>query len=154
MIRRLRKRHQVMTAGLALAVAGAAIGLASRPTDAVMAELPPPLSEAEAATSAPLRSGDDLWEGAAMATTLHPDQIVLSAIEPLRRPDCLLYWTPSAARDSALPDGVRLIGVVADQPEQRLPVPAGIDLTQGHLLIYSLGHAEVFAWLPLGEGAP
>ena len=153
MIRRLRQRHRVMSGGLLLAVIGSGIALISRPTDAVMEQLPSPLTEAAASAAQPLKSGDDLWDGAQLRTTIYPDQVVISPLQPLRHPDCLLYWTPMANREGELPKVARLLGAVAEQPVQRIPVPASLTMSTGHLLIYSLGHSEVIAWLSLAPEA-
>jgi hypothetical protein len=154
MIRRLRQRHRLMTGALIVPLIGVGIALASRPTDAVMETLPPPLAQDAASDAALLIQHEDHWTGASIDTTVRPDQIVLSPTEPLRKPDCLLYWAPTLS-DAKIPDGAVLLGSVTGDPDQRLPVPAAASMTTGHLLIYSLGHSEVFATMPLaGEGAP
>jgi hypothetical protein len=150
MIRRLRQRHRLLTGALVLPLIGAGIALASRPAVPVMDALPPPLAAGAPSASAPLWSAADRWIGAVIATTLHPDQVVLTPIEPLRRPDCLLYWSPRPAEGDGLPGGAVLLGAISGDAGQHIPLPAAARADDGVLLIYSLGHSTVVASLALG----
>lgn len=156
MIRALRSRHRWMTAGMGLvALAGLGAGVARRAPPAVMAQLPSVLRSAPAAGGAdvrpagPLRwAGDDSWLGARLRTEVYSDAVQLTVLEPLRRPDPLLYWSPApSGADSALPDGAVLLGrVLADPAPQRFRLPPR---AEGALLLFSLAHGEVFASLSL-----
>lgn len=59
-------------------------------------------------------------------------------------PDRLLYWSAEAAAET-LPAGARLLGPVGGPP-RRYALPEG---ETGGLYVYSLGHGELLASLPL-----
>lgn len=152
MIRELRARHRWMApaAGL-VALGGLATALAVRPSPATMPALPAALlPEAPPADGPALLEGDALWQGASVRTAVFPAQVALSVLDPLRRPDPLLYWAERApARGEPLPGDAVFLGAVRDAADQRFTLPR----SGGALVLFSLGHGEVFATLSL-EGAP
>ena len=64
-------------------------------------------------------------------------------------PDRLLYWSAEVGAD-ALPPGARLLGPVGG-PARRYTLPEG---ETGSLFLYSLGHGELLAALPLPLARP
>ena len=116
MIAQLRRRHRWMTGAMGfVAFAGLMIGIAHRPPSAVMNTLPDALTQQMAVPkAAPNASGDNLWQGVKLKTTVYPRQVELSVLEPLYRPDPLLYWSEHIAESgAALPPGAILLGAVA-----------------------------------------
>ncbi|MEL6343609.1 MAG: hypothetical protein AAFV53_10800 [Myxococcota bacterium] len=149
MIQALRQRHRWMTGGMAIiAASGLITGLVSRPLMPTMADLPAPLVQQTRPSVQPaLRSGAGLWTGASVETTIFPEEVMLTTIEPLRRPDPLLYYSPNeAAVDAPLPANARLLGAIIDGPDQRFALPAN----EGWLYIFSLAHGQIVARLALG----
>lgn len=149
MIRALRDRHRWMTLGMAvLSVGGLGAGVMSRQAIPTMTTLPEPLLQApKPSAQSIVRQGAALWEGARLSTTVYPDQIVLTPLEALRRPDPLLYWAPTAADlEGPLPEGARLLGAVEESPEQRFP----LSQSNGWVYIFSLAHGQIVARMAVG----
>jgi hypothetical protein len=167
----LRRAHAVMHAGvstvlLSILVSGAIARPGAPRTDA----LPRPLAEQAGPAPDIVWAADDLWGGWAIVTRWRQDrarsgelrlagstdpvlELVLDA--PLRRPEVLLYWSPTPPSDpEALPDTAHLLGAVGGVGARRFGLPAAARSGGGHLLLYSLGHDGVFAaaTLPGGGG--
>ena len=84
--------------------------------------------------------------------------IELELAAPLRRPEVLLYWSPTLPAEptadlDALPDTSHLLGAVGGVGARRFALPAAARAGGGHLLLYSLGNAGVFATATLPEVA-
>ncbi|MCB9758591.1 MAG: hypothetical protein H6739_02000 [Alphaproteobacteria bacterium] len=156
----LRRRHQrALFALTAVLPVGAMLGLNLRAPEPVMDSLPAALSRQPAGDGPALRQAADLWEGATWTTTVTsnggPLVVTLTGREPLRQPEPLLYWSAERPElGGALPRDAWLLGAVPDDPTLRFALPARVPAPQGWLLVYALGHSEVVARAPLGEGAP
>ena len=70
--------------------------------------------------------------------------IELNVLKTIQEPDLLLYWSSEPSEDSSLPTQAHLLGSLANTGVTRFPAPAHM-MTNGYLLIYSLGHQEVIS---------
>ena len=148
MIAPLRRRHRQWMTGLALLVpAVCALALWSRPPAPAGAggETSPVAtsasSSARAIESLPgFRTA--VREGGEAA------QLEVEALEPLRQPDLLLYFSATPPSE-ALPGDAHLLGSVAYRQTRSYPLPATA-APGGHLVLYSLAHQAVVATGALG----
>jgi hypothetical protein len=141
----LRRAHRVAWIGLAVLLP-ALLGLAlnRREAPAVMGSLPHALGDRGGPQDVPDWRDDDRFEGAQIeASGWHsaPTWVQLRVLEPLRRPDVLLYWT-AARPASGLGDDALFLGSVRGTSVERFD---GVPQGDGFLVLYSLGHDEVVA---------
>ena len=156
MIAPLRRRHRLMTTLLAIAVPVLYIAaLAARTGQPVAGELPAALTASVPAEV--VADLGDFFEGPAIGLRLRGDGarwwLELAPRAPVVRPETLVYWTPSAP-GSRLPDDAFLLGALGSRT-RTFPVPDGALGRAGWLVLYSLGHQELFAAAELPAiGAP
>lgn len=145
---RLRQRHFYTFIILILILPLLVIaGLAAR-------RLPQPIDRFPAAltTETPEPSGTfvDLschWTGQSIATRIIKREsmmIELNVLQTIQEPDLLLYWNSEPSDDTSLPTQSHLLGSLANTGITRFPISSQI-VTNGYLLIYSLGHQEVIS---------
>ncbi len=143
MIAPLRKRHRLWITGLALLVpAVCALALWSRPP--APAGSGGEVSPVAAPTSASSRAIASLpGFRTAVRGGKEAAQLEVEALEPLRRPDVLLYFSATAPADT-LPADAHLLGSVAHRQTRSFPLPTAA-AKGGHLVLYSLAHQDVVA---------
>ncbi|MEM9803153.1 MAG: hypothetical protein AAGA20_22735 [Planctomycetota bacterium] len=148
MIAPLRRRHRWIAPGaFALAAAGLALGVASRPTRFVeerrTLDAAPPVP-AEVRERA-VRVLDEPALSAAFGDALGPP-LWLVADERLEAPDVLAYHTSETSWDGDLPADARLVGDVAPLGASPLDGPRSL---AGRIVLYSLGHRRAIATIDL-----
>ena len=81
--------------------------------------------------------------------------VELEPTSALRRPDLLVYWTPSSQAVVDFPKGARMLGRLAGQEPRRFALPNPAGAGRGVLVLYSLGHQTQVgsASIPEGPGA-
>ncbi|MEM8931312.1 MAG: hypothetical protein AAGE94_09065 [Acidobacteriota bacterium] len=143
MIAPLRGRHRWMVSTLAVAVPAVLIAALSARPEPVVGALPDGLtveaSGAELATASLEPITEDGPEG---RVAIHPEHLVIELTAPLRAPSVLAYWLPTAARQ--LGDGSHALGPVSHGRSNTYVLPESAR-SGGHLLLWSLGHAEAVA---------
>ena len=151
MIARLRKRHARMAAALAVAAPCVFVAaLTSRVAPVELPNLPPALGQAVShfvpAGALPVFESALLWPGHRLHTRVllsGKHQILeLTAAEPLRAPDVLLYASNAGVTDAALPAGAQLLGRFAGSRPQHFALGERVPAS---LWLYSLAHGEVIA---------
>ena len=100
-----------------------------------------------------LWSRNDLWEKRAIQTRLlrtDPGSgqlaVELLAMEPIVRPDLLVYWVPGEPQfQNLLPDDAFLLGSFEQSIPTSLRLPAPATKQTGALVLYSLADQELIA---------
>ena len=68
----------------------------------------------------------------------------------IEAPDMLLYWSASDVESGGqLPSNAYLLGSLQAASRQQVPLPSAAREKDGRLILYSLGHQEVVASVPL-----
>jgi hypothetical protein len=152
MISRLRARHRRMVVTLAVALPIVLVmGVMVRPETPEALPLPGALLALEVVAPEVLWERDDLWDGLPIVTRWRgaggvPVAVELQLTAPLQRPEVLLYWSPTLGADAeALPETSHLLGALGGVGTRRHALPEAARSGEGHLLLYSLGHDNVFA---------
>jgi hypothetical protein len=152
MNRRLRRRHLTLgVPALALAPAALLLALAVRPRAPANPALP---RTAHSARLIPV-------PGLPVELELTPegDLIAFRPTRPLRVPDPLLYWTPSAPQNTSMPARAVLLGPLDRGRVTAARLPSAATGRGGFLLIWDGGHRRPVAWAaaevpPDGRSAP
>lgn len=150
MIRPLRARHRaiffVLAVGLPILFWSA---LLARDSEVEALTLAPELSESGPCLTVEWED-EQRWPGLAITTRVghsvsagQQAACELEAREPLKQPDLLLYWSPSAPSGS-LPEDAYLLGAWAAARGCFL-LPSAYGEQAGHLTLFSLGHGAVVA---------
>ncbi len=105
----------------------------------------PPLSPPQTGTPDSYRFeiSVDEGSGAEPAVTIRPTR-------PIFKPDVLVYWTASG-EGSGLPADAILVGGLSEDVSQTLTLPRAAAGARGALLVYSLPHQEILAWIPMTQ---
>ncbi len=159
MIRPLRRRHLLAFAALSLALPLAfVLSLTSRQPSPANDDLSE-LAEHAPAASPGGAPGMTSWEGVFGTLSLaggsgQPQTVEVGPVPDLRRPDVLLYWSPSApTRGGRLPAESVLLGRFDRDTGGRYALPHGIVGRGGAFILFSLGHGEVVAVAGVPRGA-
>lgn len=142
MIAPLRRRHRAMFVVLAVAVPTLFLAaLARRPEAPQVPKLPAELAGTAAAEAQPL----ELFAGYASSLAVNATgaHLTLEALEPLRAPDLLAYFSVDISADR-LPADAHLLGPVAWGQARTFALPPAA-AGGGHVVLYSLAHQEVTA---------
>jgi hypothetical protein len=162
MIARLRKTHAVVTSLVASLVTVAFFSAVTGATDKPAPDaMPAVLADRGIVAPTVEWERDDLWGAFPIVTRWRSDRgtqgelrlldtrgpvIELDLAAPLGKPEVLLYWSPTLPTDpEALPGTSHLLGAVGGVGTRRFALPAPAEAGGGHLLLYSLGQAGVFA---------
>lgn len=85
--------------------------------------------------------------------------LIIRSVNPLLKPDLLVYWVPESIQNNSLPDKALLLGELMGTSFRRMTLPTAATTEPGFLVIYSLAHQEVFTHFTLpslvgaGKGA-
>lgn len=167
MIESRRRAHRVLVGGLGpIALASLGVALAARESPPTLAELPGFASSASARVAegqdvaSPRWTREDLFGAWPARVTLRVDGTVeLKPLRPIGLPDVLVYWV--APREDAggegLPADAHLLGRIGGTVARSFRLPAHAETpssegSMGRLVLYSLGHQEVFASASLPAG--
>jgi hypothetical protein len=133
------------------------VGLALRP------DVPPfsrpdisLLSEAGFATNVPenltrIQSGEQTFELAIETDSSQTASLIIRSIDPLLKPDLLVYWVPEPIENDSLPGNAILLGELLGTSFARMTFPQGTSTNRGTLVIYSQAHQDVFAQFPISS---
>ena len=163
MIRPLRTRHRVMVTVLAVTLPILFVaGLLARKPPAEMEALPEAIPFFSETYPRLLDEAPNLWGELAILTRLHADATPAShlAVELhpeayLKAPDVLVYWHVGAlSAEDIIPDGAYLLGGLAGTRAQHFALPDTALHTDGHLILYSLGHQQMIATASLSSKQP
>lgn len=160
MIRQLRRRHVWFTGtvGMGAAVLLGAAVMVRRPLD-IMATIPDALTEPTCEPSR-LPLAPEAFREVRLAISTLPGagdtgaSVCLAFQDDPREPDLLAYWSPGAPLGNTLPGDARLLGPVGGTRPHWFRLPpdaqrgAGPEET-GHLTVYSMAHARIYATGPL-----
>ena len=158
MIRRLRRRHTVMVSALtAVLPAVLAAAFLARKPPVVMSNLPGGLVREPAPLPRLLlvvtdRLGPVAVEVRVTGDALSPPrlQLGLRPLEDVRLPDPLVYWSALAApRGGGLPPDAVLLGSLSALRPREFALPPEALVTDGQILLYSLGHGQLVGELLL-----
>jgi hypothetical protein len=150
-IAKLRRRHRIAAFGFWMLVPAVFVLGSARSPAPRMDVLPEGLERSALV-------GDDLvWSAEDPASRIRigrtgrgAGSLVVEPLEPLRRPDVLVYWLAAEpAPGDGVPDGARLAGRL----DGNRPVSVAAPAEEGGLLFFSLGHQERLYWVPLSEGS-
>lgn len=151
MIAPLRRRHRLMLTTLAIVVpVGYVVALAARPDAPITPELPTALAGTTVGATAGEVDHDfgELFTDPAIVVRAGSDGsrwwIELDPRSAVSRPEALVYWSEAPAADR-LPEDAYLIGSLAGNRARTFTLPVEALGRAGHLVLYSLGHQEVFA---------
>lgn len=97
----------------------------------------------------PIRVGEHAFEISVEENPTNTSTLVIRSVDPLLKPDLLVYWVPETVQGNSLPENAVLLGELMGQAFRRMPFPTTITTDQGSLVIYSLGHQEVHTQFPL-----
>ena len=163
MIRPLRTRHRVMVTVLAVTLPILFVaGLLARKPPAEMEALPKAIQPFSEAYPTLLAEAPNLWGELAIITRLHADATPAShlAVELhpevyLKAPDVLVYWHLGALpAEDTIPDEAYLLGALAGTRTRHFALPDTALHTDGHLILYSLGHQQTIATARLSSRQP
>ena len=153
MIRPLRRRHRAIFVGLALLLPALFVaGLASRRPAPLDDALPALGGVVDPEGTPSFAAGPELWSGLPIRTWIFSDasgvrgsRLILEALEELKWPELLVYWTAAPVDSSGpLPPDVHLLGVFrrgVAPAELELPVAAAS--RSGTLVLYGLARQEI-----------
>jgi len=96
-----------------------------------------------------IQAGEQTFEIAVGEGPANTSSLLIRSVEPLLKPDLLVYWTPEASQNHSLPKNAILLGELMGQSYRRMAFPNGTPTDRGTLIIYSLGHQEVFTQFPI-----
>lgn len=157
MIAPLRRRHQAgILFLLSVIPALALLALLQRPGGALTEELPSILLSRNANVQTPAVDREDLFaDRLVRIRQWRSGMLALIEIEPMHafgKPDVLAYWSQQEiTAGGGLPNSAFLLGPVTVGAARTFPLPRAALRTPGHLLLYSLGHAEVIGHAQLPE---
>ena len=163
MIRPLRTRHRIMVTALAATLPILFVAsLLMRELPPAMETLPEALQPSSTAYPTLLAEMPDLWGEPAILTRLHADAtpaarlaVELHPEAPLKAPDVLVYWQMGTLpAESAVPEDAYLLGTLAGTQARYFALPDTALHTDGHLILYSLGHQQTIAMAPLSSTQP
>ena len=166
MIRTRRLIHRQMFLLLAFLIPALLfVGLAFRP-DVPPLSRPDPtlLTKAGFAPNIPnnltrIQAGDQTFEIAIEADSSHTSTLFIRSVNPLLKPDLLVYWVPESIQNNSLPEHAMLLGELMGTSFRHMTLPTAATTQQGSLVIYSLAHQGVFTYFPIpplvgvGKGA-
>ena len=141
------------------------VGLAFRP-DVPPLSRPDPtlLTKAGFAPNIPdnltrIQAGEHTFEMAIEADSSNTSSLFIRSVDPLLKPDLLVYWVPESIQNNSLPENAMLLGELMGTSFRQIALPTAASTDQGSLVIYSLAHQEVFTHFPIpplvraGKGA-
>jgi len=149
-IARLRARHRRVAFALPLLAPILLWVVAQRPAAPVMDALPAAL------LGHPPTADVDWWSlpgepRLELGVERGSGRRALRATGPLRQPDVLVYWLPDPpGSGEGVPEGAILVGRLEGEGPLAFPPPG----PSGSLLLFSLGHQERVAWIPLERPTP
>ena len=126
------------------------VGLAFRP------KVPPPsrpdralLTKAGFVPNIPdnltlIQAGEHAFEIAIEAGSSNRSSLLIRSVDPLLKPDLLVYWVPETIQNDSLPKNAMLLGELMGTSFRHMALPTAASNQPGSLVIYSLGHQEVF----------
>ncbi len=151
MIRPRRLLHRQMFLLLAFLVPALLfVGLAFRP------DIPPVskpdltlLAQAGFASNIPdnltrVQAGEQSFDIGLVRNSSTTSSLIIRSVDPLLKPDLLVYWVPESIQDNSLPDNAILLGELMGTSFRHMTLPATETTEQGSLIIYSLAHQDVF----------
>ena len=151
MIRTRRLTHRYVFFCLAFLIPTLLLlGLAFRPDIPPFSQFDPALlSKAGFTTNIPnqvtrIQAGEHTFEIAVEEDSATMSSLIIRSVEPLLKPDLLVYWAAEPSQNISLPENAILLGELMGQTFRRMPFPKPTATDQGTLVIYSLGHQEVF----------
>ncbi|MEC4675018.1 MAG: hypothetical protein VST68_12590 [Nitrospirota bacterium] len=97
----------------------------------------------------PIRVGEHAFEISVGENPTNTATLVIRSVDPLLKPDLLVYWVPETVQGNSLPEFAVLLGELMGQAFRRMPFPTATTTDQGSLVFYSLGHQEVFTQFPI-----
>ena len=104
----------------------------------------------------------DLWGELAILTRLHADAtpatrlaVELHPEAALKAPDVLVYWHMGLPpTEGTVPENAHLLGALAGTQARHFALPDTTLHTDGHLILYSLGHQQTIAMALLSSKQP
>ena len=70
--------------------------------------------------------------------------LIIRSVNPLLKPDLLVYWVPESIQNNSLPDKALLLGELMGTSFRHMTLPTAATTEPGSLVIYSVAHQEVF----------
>ncbi len=71
--------------------------------------------------------------------------LIIRSVNPLLKPDLLVYWIRETIKDNTLPEDAMLLGELMGTSFRHMTLPTAATTEEGSLVIYSLAHQEVFS---------
>ena len=156
MIRTRRLVHRQMFLFLAVVIPALLfVGLAFRP------DVPPfskpdhtLLTKAGFAANIPtnltrIQAGNQTFEIEIQSDASNTSSLFIRSVDPLLKPDLLVYWVPESIKDNSLPNNAMLLGELMGTSFRHMALPKSATTQQASLVIYSLAHQDVFTSFPI-----
>ena len=106
-----------------------------------------------------IQAGEHTFEIAIEADSSNTSVLIIRSVDPLLKPDLLVYWVPESIQNNSLPEHAMLLGQLMGTSFRHMTLPKAPITKEGSLVVYSLAHQEVFMHFPIpplvgtGKGA-
>ena len=91
-----------------------------------------------------IKAGEHSFEIAIEADSSNTSVLIIRSVDPLLKPDLLVYWVPESIQNNSLPEHAILLGELMGTSFRHMTLPSAASTQPGSLVIYSLAHQEVF----------
>ena len=91
-----------------------------------------------------IQVGEHTFEIAIETESSTTPSLSIRSVDPLLKPDLLVYWVPETSQNNPLPENAMLLGELMGTSFRHMALPTAATTEQGSLVIYSLAHQEVF----------
>ena len=91
-----------------------------------------------------IQAGEHTFEIGIETNSSNTSSLSIRSVDPLLKPDLLVYWVPETSQNNPLPENAMLLGELMGTSFRHMALPTAATTEQGSLVIYSLAHQEVF----------
>jgi len=91
-----------------------------------------------------IQAGEHTFEIGIETYSSSTSSLIIRSVDPLLKPDLLVYWVPESSQNNSLPENAMLLGELMGTSFRHMTLPTAATTEQGSLVIYSLAHQEVF----------
>jgi hypothetical protein len=96
-----------------------------------------------------IQAGEHTFEIAIEADSSTTSSLLIRSVDPLLKPDLLVYWVGESIQNNSLPENALLLGELMGTSFRHMTFPTAPSTQPGSLVIYSLAHQEVFTQFSL-----
>ena len=91
-----------------------------------------------------IKAGEHTFEIGIETDSSNRSSLLIRSVDPLLKPDLLVYWVPETIQNNSLPENAMLLGELMGTSFRHMTLPSAASTQPGSLVIYSLAHQEVF----------